>query len=223
MASGLASDNRKMWRASNAFPFVSLWAKRYWKSEQMLALFPVHLSFWRRMTVKSRLSGKPWCAIEPHIQGWCSITGCQCARCIQLSAESQSQQRELCQSTAVHQCNFPQMASFPKLPSSRPLVLSDDAESIIRCVWAAPVSTTLVGGTDIEWPFLHGSLILTQSLHLITMGTFHRVLDLINDFFPGLLSLFSLRHFSHRSLLLCSPHPRCSWADNPTSPGARPP
>lgn len=118
---------------------------------------------------------------------------------------------------------FPQMASFPKLPSSRPPAPSDDAESIIRCVWAAPISATPVGGTDIEWPFLHGSLILTQSPCLITMGTFHRVLDLINGFFLGfhLSSLFSI--FLPRSLLPCSPRSPCSWADNLTSPGARPP
>lgn len=121
---------------------------------------------------------------------------------------------------------FPQMASFPKPPSSRPLAPSDDAESIIRCVWAAPISSTPVGGADIEWPFPHGSLILTQSPCLITMGTFHRVLDLINDFFFSLASISLLPpspSFSLISLLPCSPRLPCSWADNPTSPGARPP
>lgn len=92
---------------------------------------------------------------------------------------------------------FPQMASFPKLPSSRPLAPGACAESIIRCVWAAPISATPVGGADIEWPFLHGSLILTQSLRLITTGTFHRVLDLINGFFPWLqFLLFPLPSFA---------------------------
>lgn len=57
-------------------------------------------------------------------------------------------------------------------------------------------SSTPVGGTYIEWPFLHGSLILTQSPRLITMGTFHRVLDLINDFFRASISLLPSPSFS---------------------------
>lgn len=141
---------------------------------------------------------------------------------IQLSAHKKPAVRIVSEHSGAS-VQFPQMASFPKLPSSRPLVPSDDAESIIRCVWAAPISTTPVGGTDIEWPFLHGSLILTQSPRLITMGTFHRVLDLINDFFLSfhLPSPFAI--FLPHSLLPCSLRSPCSWADNPTSPGARPP
>lgn len=103
---------------------------------------------------------------------------------VQLSAHKKPAVRIVSEHSGAS-AQFPQMASFPKLPSSRPLVRRDDTESIIRCVWAAPISATPVGGADIEWPFLHGSLILTQSPRLITMGTFHRVLDLINDFFLG--------------------------------------
>lgn len=135
---------------------------------------------------------------------------------IQLSAHKKPAGRIVSEHSGTS-VQFPQMASFPKPPSSRPLAPSDDAESIIRCVWAAPISTTPVGGTDIEWPFLHGSLILTQSSRLITMGTFHRVLDLINDFFLG----FHLS--SPCAIFLARPLLPCSWADNPTSPGARPP
>lgn len=44
MASGLVSDNRKMESGSNAFYFMSLCANRYWKSKQMVDIFPVCLS-----------------------------------------------------------------------------------------------------------------------------------------------------------------------------------
>lgn len=140
----------------------------------------------------------------------------------QLSAHKKPEVRIVSEQSGTS-AQFPQMASFPKLPSSRPLASSGDTESIIRCVWAAPISTTPVGGADIEWPFLHGSLILTPSPHLITMGTFHRVLDKINDFFlrSHLSSPFAI--FLPHFLLPCIPRLRCSWADNPTSPGARPP
>lgn len=128
---------------------------------------------------------------------------------IQLSAHKKPAVRIVSEHSGAS-VQFPQMASFPKLPSSRPLVPSDGAESIIRCVWAAPISATPVGGTDIEWPFVHGFLILTQSPCLITMGTFHRVLDLINDFFLSFLlpsPFFSLILYCPAPFVLPAPEP----------------
>lgn len=63
---------------------------------------------------------------------------------------------------------------------------------------------------------------------LITMGTFHRVLDLINDFFLGSHLSSPCVFFSFLLFPLPdrwrfrAPRFPCSWADNPTSPGAQP-
>lgn len=189
MASDLARDNRKMESASNAFPFMSLCANTYWKSQRRCRLLSLYIHAivdasdreignLLESIIRHRLVFIPrnlWLGVIvliPCSHGAAACTAPRLARRIVSELGGTSVQ-------------FPQMAPFPKLPSSRPLALSDDAESIIRCVRAAPVSTTPVGGTVIEWPFLHGSLILTQAPRLITMGTFHRVLDLINDFFSS--------------------------------------
>lgn len=186
----------------------------------------IFMSLWRWMIAKSKLSGEhnaPQSYTFMPDNLWLgAIMLIPFTLRIQPSARKKPAVKIVSEHSGTS-LQFPQMASFPKLPSSRPPAPSDDAESIIRCVWAAPISATPVGGTDIEWPFLHGSLILTQSPCLITMGTFHRVLDLINGFFLGfhLSSLFSIS--LPRSLPPCSPRSPCSWADNLTSPGARPP
>ena len=190
MASDLPCDNRKMESASNAFPFMSLCANRYWKSER---------GCWLPSPVYSCHCADEWLQNQNLAENimhhravhLCLIIFDWVSSCLfhslvaQLSAHKKPAVRIVSEHSGTS-VQFPQMASFPKLPSSRPLASSGDAESIIRCVWAAPISATPVGGADIEWPFLHGSLILTQSLRLITMGTFHRVLDLINGFFPWL-------------------------------------
>lgn len=149
--------------------------------------------FSRHGTRKNLLVGAIMCPRAVHF--WSSLAACT-------AQPSARQQRE------------------SPLPSRRPLVPNDR----IRRAWAAPTSATPRRALQISSDlFRHGSLILTQSLHFITMGTFHTVLDLINGVFPGfrLPPLFTVSvPVLSRPALLVFP---CSWAHNLTSPGAQPP
>ena len=101
---------------------------------------------------------------------------------IQLSAHKKPAVRIVSERSGTS-VQFPQMASFSQAPLLSTSGAERRAESIIRCVGAAPSARprwAVLISSDL---FLHGSLILRQSPRLITMGTFHRVLDLINDFF----------------------------------------
>lgn len=111
MASDLACDNRKMESASNAFPFMSLCANTYWKSQRRCRLLFLYIHAIVDVSdceIRNLLE-----SIIRHRDLYLSpiifdlVSSCLFRTVtVRLPAQSQGSHWELCQSSVVHQCNF---------------------------------------------------------------------------------------------------------------------
>lgn len=166
---------------SNAFYFMSQYANRYWKSKQMADIFPVCLSkCGAEWLLNQNLAESVMCCSAIHscsiFFGW--MLG------VQLSAKSPSNS-DNCVKTQQHISAISTNGIFPQTP-----ILSTSGaerkrwEHYQMCLssfrqhdpggWYRYRVTFSVWFSDIN-----------AISCLITMGTFPRVLDLINDFFLG--------------------------------------
>lgn len=157
MASDLACDNRKMESASNAFPFMSLCANTYWKSQRRCRLLFLYIHAIADVSdceIRNLLE-----SIIRHRDLYLSpiifdlVSSCLFRTVtVRLPAQSQGSHWELCQSSVVHQCNF---HKWHLSPSSHPLdlwrwvttlrALSDVFEQLpsARPRWAVQLSSDL--------------------------------------------------------------------------------
>lgn len=210
--------------AANAFPFTSLCAHRYWKSEA---------AGWLAFPVYSRRRGDEWWQNQNSLEDvmrhgairLCLIISDWVSSCLFHSAVVRLRAHE---KPRGENCVGAQQRCIGAISTngivSRAAVLSTSGakwrrwEHYQMCL-SSPHQRD-PGGRCRYWVTFSAWLPDINAIsRLITMGTFHRVLGLINDFFLG----FHLSSPFATVLLPCSPRSPCSWADNPTSPGARPP